>query len=255
MQHRFSKMQNATVSATVAGHGLAAAHRSGAMIFVVREDLRHGARDSKPFRQACSASLVEHARAAKDVLRKRAGLKLHAGAAQELRVNALQIADDEQAAKAARVVRAWAAATRYAVQAEKVAAMAAEAATRAKVVKAQASSLEHRLRCYDAGSGGFHNPLPYAQSGPADVLDAYVCPITADIMTDPVCTSDGFTYERRAIVEWLRTKNTSPSTGAKLESKKLIPNITVRCLLQHFSQQRQAHEESRAHMQLTGWEI
>ena len=102
MQHRFSKMQNATVSATVAGHGLAAAHRSGAMIFVVREDLRHGARDSKPFRQACSASLVEHARAAKDVLRKRAGLKLHAGAAQELRVNALQIADDEQAAKAAR---------------------------------------------------------------------------------------------------------------------------------------------------------
>ena len=33
-------------------------------------------------------------------------------------------------------------------------------------------------------------------------------------MTDPVSTSDGFTYERAAITEWLRTKDTSPKTGA-----------------------------------------
>ena len=62
--------------------------------------------------------------------------------------------------------------------------------------------------------------------------DAYVCPITAEIMTDPVCTSDGFTYERTAITEWLRTNDSSPSTGAKLKIKDVIPNITVRCLLQ-----------------------
>jgi len=47
-------------------------------------------------------------------------------------------------------------------------------------------------------------------------------------------TLDGFTYERTAIIEWLRTNDTSPSTGAKLESKRLIPNVTVRCLLQHL---------------------
>ena len=63
--------------------------------------------------------------------------------------------------------------------------------------------------------------------------DDYVCPITAEIMTDPVSTADGFSYERTAITEWLRTNDTtndtSPFTGAKLESKMLIPNLTVRC--------------------------
>ena len=80
------------------------------------------------------------------------------------------------------------------------------------------------------GSGGV------AGVAAAKVLKEYMCPITADIMTDPVSTLDGFTYERTAITEWLRTNDTSPSTGAKLESKRawLIPNVTVRCLLQHL---------------------
>ena len=68
----------------------------------------------------------------------------------------------------------------------------------------------------------------------AELLNEYACPITAETMTDPVCTLDGFTYERTAITEWLRTNDTSPATGAKLESKTVIPNITVRCLLRHL---------------------
>ena len=47
----------------------------------------------------------------------------------------------------------------------------------------------------------------------AELLNEYVCPITAEIMTDPVCTLEGFTYERAAITEWLRTNDTSPATG------------------------------------------
>jgi len=48
----------------------------------------------------------------------------------------------------------------------------------------------------------------------AEVPDDFVCPITAEIMTDPVSTLNGFTYEREAITEWLRTnlKDTSPLT-------------------------------------------
>ena len=64
--------------------------------------------------------------------------------------------------------------------------------------------------------------------------DDYICPITAEIMTDPVTTADGFTYEREAITEWLRTKDTSPSTGAKLESKALIPNHSLRSVIRSF---------------------
>jgi hypothetical protein len=51
-------------------------------------------------------------------------------------------------------------------------------------------------------------------------------------MIDPVCTADGFTYEHiEAISEWLYTKDTSPVTGATLESRVLILNHLVRCLL------------------------
>ena len=66
--------------------------------------------------------------------------------------------------------------------------------------------------------------------------DEYLCPITTEIMTDPVTTLDGFTYERAAITEWLRTKNTSPKTGATLESKMLIPNHLVRSILLAFNE-------------------
>ena len=88
-----------------------------------------------------------------------------------------------------------------------------------------------------AGEGGGSGAAGPSQASEArEVPDDFVCPITAEIMTDPVSTSDGFTYERAAITEWLRTKDTSPKTGAKLESKTLIPNHLVRSLLRAFAE-------------------
>ena len=72
------------------------------------------------------------------------------------------------------------------------------------------------------------------------VPDEYICPITTDIMTDPVTTLDGFTYERAAITEWLRTKDTSPKTGATLESKALIPIHSLRSAIRSFVEARAA---------------
>ena len=72
------------------------------------------------------------------------------------------------------------------------------------------------------------------------VPDDYICPITAEIMTDPVTTLDGFTYERTAILEWLRTKDTSPVTGATLESTTLIPNLSLRSIIRSFTEARAA---------------
>src|SRR5437868_2157923 len=42
--------------------------------------------------------------------------------------------------------------------------------------------------------------------------DDLVCPITQYIMRDPVMTSNGETYERDAIEEWLKHNKTSPLT-------------------------------------------
>ena len=70
--------------------------------------------------------------------------------------------------------------------------------------------------------------------------DEYTCPITSEIMTDPVSTEDGFTYERAAITEWLRTKDTSPKTGAKLESKALFQIHSLRNMIRSFVEARAA---------------
>ena len=47
---------------------------------------------------------------------------------------------------------------------------------------------------------------------------------------------DGFTYERSAIEQWLETHNTSPATGAELESKQLIPCHALRSLILEFQE-------------------
>ena len=75
---------------------------------------------------------------------------------------------------------------------------------------------------------------PSAARKAVEVPHDYLCSITSEIMTDPVCTSDGFTYEREAITEWLRTNDTSPLTGAKLESKVLVPNLIFRSTIRRF---------------------
>ena len=62
-----------------------------------------------------------------------------------------------------------------------------------------------------------------------------VCPITCEIMLDPVVAADGHSYERRAIEAWLRTgRTTSPNTGAELEDRTLKPNHSLRKTAQRF---------------------
>ena len=69
----------------------------------------------------------------------------------------------------------------------------------------------------------------------ASIPDAYICPITSEMMSDPVSTSDGFTYEREAILEWLRSGNTtSPLTGAVLVRGDLVPNHGAHSACHHY---------------------
>jgi len=55
------------------------------------------------------------------------------------------------------------------------------------------------------------------------------CPITHDVMTDPVVAQDGHTYERKAIEHWFADGNlSSPKTGQQLPTTNLIPNHAIR---------------------------
>jgi len=62
----------------------------------------------------------------------------------------------------------------------------------------------------------------------------YRCPISQEVMEDPVATSDGHTYERCEIFRWLCTHDTSPLTGARLPNRALTPAIALRQLIAAF---------------------
>ncbi|BES90673.1 WD domain, G-beta repeat [Nesidiocoris tenuis] len=57
----------------------------------------------------------------------------------------------------------------------------------------------------------------------------FLCPITHQLMRDPVIAADGETYERSAIESWLATgRNSSPMTNVILDSTKLESNASLR---------------------------
>jgi TPR repeat protein len=70
----------------------------------------------------------------------------------------------------------------------------------------------------------------------ADVLTDFICSISFEIMDDPVILSDGHSYERRSIIEWLKTHNTSPKTGAQLVNNNMIPNHTLKAAISEFKE-------------------
>lgn len=67
-----------------------------------------------------------------------------------------------------------------------------------------------------------------------EIPNLFMCPISYEIMIDPVVATDGHTYERRAIQRWFEQQQeqgvqlTSPKTGQILDSARLIPNHAVR---------------------------
>jgi hypothetical protein len=81
----------------------------------------------------------------------------------------------------------------------------------------------------------------------ANIPDSFLCPITQEILEDPVCAADGQTYERSALEEWFRRgKRSSPLTGAPLEHINVTPNVTLRKAIQDFleARERAAQEAS-----------
>ena len=57
---------------------------------------------------------------------------------------------------------------------------------------------------------------------------AVKCTAMQEVMRDPILASDGHTYERYAITDWLCNNGTSPNTGLCLVSKDLAPNYALR---------------------------
>jgi hypothetical protein len=62
----------------------------------------------------------------------------------------------------------------------------------------------------------------------------YVCPISYEVMTDPVVLDDGHTYERSAIETWLAHHSESPMTRAAVSRNSLKPNYALRAAIERW---------------------
>ncbi len=75
-----------------------------------------------------------------------------------------------------------------------------------------------------------------------DTYDDFICPITQEIMDDPVIAVDGHTYDRIAIEEWFTHKRVSPKTNSQLDSSALLPNHLIKRQITEWKErQRKSH--------------
>jgi serine/threonine protein kinase len=73
------------------------------------------------------------------------------------------------------------------------------------------------------------------------IPDGFICPITQDVMRDPVMLMDGHSYERKAIVDWLKRSNRSPLTNEELprggrhgEAPLMLDNYALKAVIEGF---------------------
>lgn len=89
-------------------------------------------------------------------------------------------------------------------------------------------------------------PAPNSISIPND----FCCPISLELMSDPVVVSTGQTYDRSSIAQWMAGGHkTCPNSGQTLVNTDLIPNRALRSLTSHWCARNSVpcsvHENSR----------
>lgn len=67
------------------------------------------------------------------------------------------------------------------------------------------------------------------------IPNQFICPISLDLMKDPIILSTGITYDRDSIDRWLQDGNfTCPVTNQILSSFDLVPNQSLRISIQEW---------------------
>ncbi|XP_061991005.1 U-box domain-containing protein 19-like [Rosa rugosa] len=95
-------------------------------------------------------------------------------------------------------------------------------------------------RCVMLGTvDGLPGPRPEPSSRSELVsclnLEDFRCPISLEIMTDPVTIGTGHSYDRSSIMKWFRAgKPICPKTGEKMKSMEVVPNLALKRLIQQY---------------------
>lgn len=95
-------------------------------------------------------------------------------------------------------------------------------------------ALEKGLAFQEEPVAGDHVDLlstPSSPGGPycaSSALPSFICPITKQVMKDPVQIASGQTYERAAILQWFKDGKTTCPLGEKLKNTKMKSNHALR---------------------------
>ena len=68
------------------------------------------------------------------------------------------------------------------------------------------------------------------------IPNQFICPLSMDIMEDPVIDHEGNTYDRVSIEHWLLHHNTSPITRNLLLASNLVPNRALKDQITEFKE-------------------
>ncbi|MDF3047829.1 MAG: Ubox domain containing protein [Candidatus Midichloriaceae bacterium] len=72
--------------------------------------------------------------------------------------------------------------------------------------------------------------------------DNLICPITQEIMRDPVMAQDGITYEREKITEWVEKRHDSPITRQPMEPI-FLPNLNIKNLIEEYNSSKSSSND------------
>jgi len=62
-------------------------------------------------------------------------------------------------------------------------------------------------------------------------------------MVDPVIAADNCSYERKEILRWLKTNNTSPITSQKLANRDVKPNLELKAKINEWLESKNKPQE------------
>ncbi|UJR16374.1 hypothetical protein I4U23_003277 [Adineta vaga] len=99
------------------------------------------------------------------------------------------------------------------------------------------SSLRHKLFVQQISTKKNEQNSKSADTDQATIPNEFLCPITHELMTDPVCVCDGYTYERKAIEEWITKKQTSPMMNISIKNTQIYSNKNLKMLIDKYVQQ------------------
>ncbi|KAL6635054.1 hypothetical protein ACP70R_027725 [Stipagrostis hirtigluma subsp. patula] len=90
------------------------------------------------------------------------------------------------------------------------------------------------------------NSLPEVAEYIEPLYDAFFCPLTNEIMADPVTTESGVTYDRRAIEEYIEKFADSPEpvycpvTKMPMQSKTMMSNASLKSVIEEWTMRNEA---------------